>query len=45
MSGRLRWDDDHPDIPEDKNIGNCNDWYDAVCYTMLDFVEYLMLDR
>lgn len=43
--GRMRWDDDHPDQPEDKNIGNCNDWYDAVCYTMLDFVEYLMLDR
>ena len=22
---KLRWDEDHPDIPEDKNIGNCND--------------------
>lgn len=39
----LRWDEDKPDIPEDKNIGNCNDWYDATCYTMLDFIEYIDL--
>lgn len=43
--GSLRWDDDHPDIPEDKNIGNVNDWWDAFCYTWLDFVEYIDLDR
>ena len=43
--GSLRWDEDHPDRPEDKNIGNCNDWWDAFCYTMLDFVEYIDLDR
>lgn len=41
----LRWDEDHPDIPEDKNIGNCNDWYDAFMYTMLDFIEFIDLDR
>lgn len=41
----LRWDEKHPDIPEDKNIGNCNDWWDAFCYTWLDFVEYIDLKR
>lgn len=41
----LRWDEDHPDRPEDKNIGNCNDWWDAFCYTLLDFIEYIDLDR
>ena len=35
----------HPDIPEDKNIGNINDWWDAFCYTLLDFIEYIDLDR
>ena len=43
--GSLRWDDDHPDQPEDKNIGNINDWWDGFCYTWLDFVEYIDLDR
>lgn len=43
--GSLRWDDDHPDRPEDKNIGNINDWWDGFCYTWLDFVEYIDLDR
>lgn len=42
---RLRWDEDHPDQPEDKNIGNCNDWWDGFCYSWLDFVEYIDLDR
>lgn len=41
----LRWDEDHPDIPEDKNIGNCNDWWDAFCYCLLDFIEFIDLDR
>lgn len=41
----LKWDEDHPDRPEDKNIGNCNDWWDGFCYTMLDFVEFIGLDR
>ena len=43
--GKLKWDEDHPNIPEDKNIGNCNDWWDAFCYTLLDFVEFIDLDR
>lgn len=43
--GSLKWDEDHPDQPEDKNIGNCNDWWDAFCYTWLDFVEFIDLDR
>mgnify|MGYP002510423729 CR=1 FL=1 len=43
--GTLKWDEDHPDRPEDKNIGNCNDWWDGFCYTMLDFVELIGLDR
>ena len=41
----LRWDEKKPNIPEDKNIGNCNDWYDAFCYTWIDFVEYVDLAR
>lgn len=41
----LRWDEDHPDVPEDKNIGNCNDRWDAFCYCWLDFVEFIDLDR
>lgn len=43
--GKLRWDEDHPNRPEDKNIGNCNDWWDAFCYCFLDFVEFIDLDR
>lgn len=43
--GSLRWDEKHPNIPLDENIGNCNDWWDAGCYTFLDFVEYIDLDR
>ncbi len=41
----LRWDEEHPDRPEDKNIGNCNDWWDGFCYCLLDFIEYIDLDR
>lgn len=41
----LKWDEKKPDIPEDKNIGNCNDWWDAFCYTMLDFEQFINLDR
>lgn len=43
--GQLKWDEKKPDIPEDKNIGNCNDWWDAFCYCLLDFMEYIDLDR
>lgn len=37
----LRWDEKHPDVPEDKNLGNINDWWDGFCYSWLDFVEYI----
>lgn len=43
--GKLRWDDKKKDIPEDKNIGNINDRWDAFCYTMLDLIEFIDLDR
>jgi PBSX family phage terminase large subunit len=43
--GGLRWDEKHPDIPEDKNIGNINDRWDAFCYTLLDFIEFIDLAR
>lgn len=42
---RLKWDEKKPDQPEDKNIANCNDWWDAFCYCWLDFVEYVDLGR
>lgn len=41
----LVWDEKKKDIPEDKNIGNCNDWYDAFCYTFLNFIEFIDLRR
>ena len=41
----LVWDEKKKDIPEDKNINNCNDWYDAFCYTFLDFIEFIDLRR
>lgn len=43
--GALVWDEKKPNIPEDKNIGNCNDWWDAFCYCLLDFIEYIDLVR
>lgn len=43
--GSLKWDEKKPNIPEDKNIGNCNDWWDAFNYCLLDFIEYINLDR
>ncbi len=43
--GSLKWDEKVPNIPEDKNIGNCNDWWDGFCYCFLDFVEFIGLDR
>lgn len=30
---------------EDRDIGNCNDWWDAICYTMIDFADNIDLDR
>lgn len=39
----LRWSEKRPDEPEDLNIGNINDRWDAFCYAWLDFVE--IIDR
>lgn len=33
----LRWDEKDPTRPEDRNIGNINDIYDAFCYSWLTF--------
>lgn len=41
----LRWDEKNPSIPEDKNIGNCNDKWDALNYTVLNFIEYIDLNK
>lgn len=41
----LKWDEKKKNVPEDKNIGNCNDWWDSFCYTWLDFVEFISLDK
>lgn len=43
--GSLKWDEKNPNIPEDKNIGNCNDWWDAFNYCLLDFIKYIDLAR
>lgn len=43
--GNLKWDEKKPNEPEDKNIGNCNDWWDAFNYCLLDFIEYIDLNR
>lgn len=41
----LVWDPKDPERPEDKNLGNINDWYDAMNYCFLDFIEYIDLNR
>ena len=41
----LRWDEKEPDIPEDKNIGNINDRWDAFCYTWTTHLEFIDLER
>lgn len=41
----LRWDEKEKDIPEDKNIGNINDYWDAENYTILTFIKYIDLQR
>lgn len=37
---QLRWDDVNPNIPEDKNIGNINDYWDAFCYAWSAWWKY-----
>lgn len=36
----LRWDEKEPDIPEDKNIGNINDFWDAFNYSWSAWADY-----
>lgn len=37
---QLRWDEAKPNIPEDKNIGNINDYWDAFCYAWSAWWKY-----
>lgn len=37
----LRWDETDPRKPEDKNIGNINDIYDAFCYTWITHTDFI----
>jgi hypothetical protein len=37
----LRWDESDPRKPEDKNLGNINDIYDAFCYTYITHTDYI----
>jgi PBSX family phage terminase large subunit len=41
----LVWDKKNPDIPEDKNINNVNDWYDSFYYSFSTFQKYIEQDR
>lgn len=37
----LRWDEADPRRPEDKNLGNINDIYDAFCYSWITHTDYI----
>lgn len=37
----LRWDEKDPRRPEDKNLGNINDIYDAFCYTWITHTNFI----
>lgn len=39
----LRWDENDPRKPEDKNLGNINDIYDAFCYSWITYTD--IIDR
>lgn len=41
----LKWDEKHPDIPEDENINNINDYWDSFCYTFITHSQYIELKR
>lgn len=36
----LRWDTKKEDTIEDKNLDNCNDWFDSFCYSFTSFAGY-----
>lgn len=37
---KLRWDEDKNNIPEDKNLGNINDFWDSFCYAWTSWQPY-----
>lgn len=41
----LKWDEKKPDIPEDENKGNINDFWDSFCYTFITHTAYIELKR
>lgn len=41
----LAWDKKKPDIPEDRNIANINDYWDSFCYTFITHSKYIELRR
>lgn len=38
---QLRWDDKIPNIPEDENHGNINDYWDSFNYAWAEWTEYI----
>ena len=41
----LVWDPKHPNVPEDENKGNINDFWDSFCYTFITHQGYINLRR
>ncbi len=41
----LVWDKKRPDVPEDLNIDNINDYYDSFCYSFITHTQYIELKR
>lgn len=41
----LVWDDKNPDVPQDENKNNINDYYDSFCYTFITHEKYINLRR
>lgn len=41
----LVWDEKKPNIPEDENKGNINDYWDSFCYTFITHEGYINLRR
>lgn len=38
---QLRWDEKNPNIPEDENTGNINDYWDSFNYSFSPWTEYI----
>lgn len=41
----LVWDKKKPDVPEDLNIDNINDYYDSFCYSFITHTQYIESKR